>query len=113
MEAKKIRGICALIIAFEIGLYIGSYLGQVFKSHAQGLPLAVGEAQKFYDKICGPKAFLYGLRRVAQDGDNEFYMFQIKAPAEKSIVTVDLRCNPPRVEIDNATNHNFLGEWKF
>ena len=50
MEAKKTREICALIIVLEIGVCIGSLIGHMFESHAQGLPLAVGEAQKKYDR---------------------------------------------------------------
>ena len=84
---------------------------------SKGLPRAVYLAQKEIDCRYGKNAFLFGMRRVLKDGENEYYTFQVKIKRKDSfvklIVNVDMTGELFRIDIDPAEKYGFKGEWDF
>ena len=100
---NKILKLCTIALAIEFGMFIGYKLGkrQYCISRFNGA-LILAEAK--VDTLYGDGTFMYGLRRILKDGNNEFYSFRLQLPHENSpsntIVNVDLRGHNPVVSIE-------------
>ena len=95
---SKIFKLCVIVLAIEFGLFIGYKLGkrQYCTSGFHGAWIL---AQGKVDTLYGDGTFMYGLRRILKDGNDEFYSFSLQLPYESPqsniLVNVDLRgCRP-------------------
>lgn len=95
---NKILKLCVIVLAIEFGLFVGYKLGKQ-QYCIGGFNGALILAQGKVDALYGDGTFMYGLRRILKDGNNEFYSFSLQLPYESSqsniLVNVDLRgCRP-------------------
>lgn len=100
---NKILKLCAIVFAIEFGLFIGYELGKR-QCCASSFFGALSLAQRKVDALYGDGTFMYGLRRILKDGDNEFYSFSLQLPHANSqsntFVNVDLRGHMPVLSIE-------------
>lgn len=117
--SRRVVRILLLLSLLAIGAGVGFGFARMMYAR-RGMPdlaKAFQIAEDAIDRRYGKGVFVRGFRRVLQDGDKDYYAFQVKAETESVrtniLVNVDMTKSPSRVELDYAAGYSFKGEFAF
>lgn len=115
----RAKRITCMLMLFTLGICAGYAFAHVMFVQRRDSVLADAFliAERSIDQYYGKGVFARGFRRVLQDGDKDYYTFQVKAETESVrtniLVNVDMTKMPSRVDFDYAAGYSFKGEFAF
>ena len=115
----RTKRIMCILTLFALGICVGYAFAHVMFVQRRNPVLAEAFliAERSVDQRYGKGVFVRGFRRVLQDGDKDYYAFQVKAETESVrtniLVNVDMTKMPSCVDFDYVAGYSFKGEFAF